>query len=54
MKCGDSEKKKVFNCLRWLKTVLMDRYYRTFSVVSLKMVSKKYPIIAQQVVIIFP
>ena len=49
--------------LRWLKTVslifntnsLMDQYYHTFSFVSLKMVSKKCPIIiAQQVVIIFP
>ena len=33
---------------------LMDRYYDTFSLASLKMVSKKCPIIAQQVVIIFP
>ena len=32
----------------------MDRYYHAFSFVSLKMVSNKFPIIGQQVVIIFP
>ena len=47
--------------LRWLKPVslffntnsLMDRYHHTFSFVSLKIVSNKCPIIAQQVMIIF-
>ena len=33
---------------------LMDRYYHTFSFVSLKTVSNKCPIIGQQVLIIFP
>ena len=48
--------------LGWLKNVslffntnsLMDRYYQTFSFVSLKMISNKCPIITQQVVIICP